>query len=117
MAALATAFTEFADNGDSRTYTTAGHTASKPKLVVQKRKVPTGNQTMAEFSASVVHGVEDADGAVMPSKVSLTVTSRYPVDADPTDLATVIAAALVILKDIVQSDEHTASVTSQGWVE
>lgn len=117
MAALATALTEFADNGDSRTYTTSGHSASKPKLVLQKRKVPTGNQTMAEFSASVIHGVDDADGAVLPQKIGLTVTGRYPVNGDPSDLATELAAALVILQDVVQSDEFEASLTSQNWVE
>lgn len=117
MGALVTAFTEFADNGDSRTYTTSGHSASKPKLVIQKRKVPTGNLTMAEYSVGVVHGVNDADGAVMSQKVSHTVVSRYPINADPTDLASVIAASLVIIKDVVQSDEWTAAVSSQAWTE
>lgn len=117
MAALATTLTEFSDNGDSRTYTTSGHTATKPKLVLEKRKVPVGNQTMAEFTCTVVHGVDDADGAVMPQRVSLSAAARYPVDADPTDLATEIAAAFVILQDIVQSDEFEAAITSQNWVE
>jgi hypothetical protein len=117
MGALATALTEFADNGDSRTYTASGHTAQKPRLVIQKRKVPVGNQTMSEFSATVVYGTEDADGAVMPQKVSLGATARYPVNGDSSDLATQLAAALVILQDIVQSDEFTASITSQNWVE
>lgn len=113
MVALVTALTEFADNGNSRTYTTSGSTASKPKLVIQKRKVPTGNQSVAEFSCAVVHGTEDADGAVLPQKVSLTVEGRYPVDGDSAD----VAAALVILQDIVQSDEFEASLMSQNWVE
>lgn len=40
MAAMTTALTEFSTNGDSRTYTTSGHTVSNPKLVTQKRRVP-----------------------------------------------------------------------------
>jgi hypothetical protein len=117
MAALATTLTEFSDNGDSRTYTISGHTASKPKLVLEKRKVPVGNQTMSEFTCSVVYGTEDADGAVLPQKISLSASARYPVNGDSTELATDLAAAFVILQDIVQSDEFEASITSQNWVE
>lgn len=113
MAALATALTEFSDNGDSRTYTTAGSTAAKPKLVIQKRIVPVGNKTVAELSVSVVHGTEDPDGLVLPQKVSMVATVRYPIDGDAAD----IAAALVIFRDVVQSDEFGASITSQNWVE
>lgn len=117
MAALATALTEFSDNGDSRTYTIPGHTVTKPRLCIQKRKVPVGNQVMAEFSASIVYGVLAGDGSVAPEKVSQGVAVRYPVTADPTDLATQNAAALVVLRDFVASDEFGAAVTSQAWVE
>lgn len=118
MASLAATLTEFSDSGNSRTYTASGHTAVKPKLVVQKRTVPTGNQTMSEYSGTVVFGVNDPDGGVAPQKVSMGVTVRYPVLAvDGSDLATQIAAALVLLRDFVASDEFGASVTSQNWVE
>jgi hypothetical protein len=110
MAALATALTEFADNGNSRTYTTAGSVASKPKLVLQSRKVPVGNQVVAEFSATVSHGTEDADGLVLPQKVRLTATCAYNINGDSADLA----AALVIFRDIVASDEFEAALTSQN---
>lgn len=112
MAALATTLTEFADNGDSRTYYTSGHTASKPKLVLNKRKVPVGNQTVAEFSASVIHATEDPDGAVLPQKVSMQAVVRYPIDGDSAD----IAAVLAIFQDVVQSDEFASSVTTTGWM-
>lgn len=118
MASLSATLTEFADNGNSRTYTAASHTASKPKLVVQKRTVPTGNQTMSEFSGMVVFGVDDPDGGVAPQKVSMEAKVRYPVlGVDSGDLATQIAAALVLFRDFVASDEFGASVTSQNWVE
>lgn len=118
MASLSATLTEFADSGNSRTYTAASHTASKPKLVVQKRTVPTGNQTMTEFSGTVVFGVNDSDGGVAPQKVSMEAKVRYPVVAvDSSDLATQIAAALVLFRDFVASDEFGASVTSQNWVE
>lgn len=113
MAALATALTEFSDNGNSRTYTTSGSTASKPKLVLQTRKVPVGNQVVAEFQVSVSHGTEDSDGVILPQKVRLTAGAAYNVNGDSADLA----AALVIFRDVVQSDEFEASLTSQNWVE
>lgn len=118
MASLSATLTEFADNGNSRTYTSASHTASKPKLVVEKRTVPVGNQTIAEFSVAVVQAVNGADGGVAPQKVSMEAKVRYPtLDADSSDLATIIAACLVLLRDVVASDEFGASVTSQNWVE
>jgi len=118
MAALSAALTEFADNGNSRTYTSSGHAASKPKLVVQKRLVPVGNQTMAEFSATVVQAVNGADGGIAAQKVSYEVKVRYPtLDADATDLSSVQDACLVLLRDIVASDEMTASHKSQNWIE
>lgn len=117
MPALAATLTEFADNGDSRTYTTSGHTAVKPKVVVERRKVPLGGQTVAEFSATISQGVEDAEGMVMPAKVAYAASVRYPVDADPTDLAAIQAACLTLLRDIVASDEFGASTTSQNWFE
>lgn len=118
MAALAATLTEFADNGNSRTYTAAGHTAVKPILVIQKRTVPAGNQVMSDLSITVVQAVEDPDGGIAPQKVSMGVTVRYPtIGSDPTDLASVRAAALVLLRDIVASDEFGASVADQNWVE
>lgn len=112
MAGMSTVLTEFADNGDSRTCTTSGHTASKPKLVIQKRKVPVGNEAVAEYSFSVVHGTEDAEGLPLPQRVSFTATVRYPVAGDAAD----ISAALAIFKDAVAGDEFAASVTSQNWM-
>lgn len=112
MAAMSTSLTEFATLGDSRTYTTTGHSASRPKLVIQKRKVPVGNQTVAETSVAVIHATEDADGALLPSKVSVTYTIRYPVDSGDTALAN----ALTIAKDLVASDEMAATALSLNFL-
>lgn len=113
MAALATTLTEFSTNGDSRTYTTTGHSASLPKLVIQKRRVPAGNNSTAESTYSVVHGTVDADGLVLASKVAMTVTVKYPVNTGDS----AVANALAILRDVVQSDEFGASVTTQNFLE
>lgn len=113
MTAMTTVLKEFADNGDSRTYTTAGHTSAKAKIVLNKRRVPSGAQTIAEYTVAVVHGTENSDGLVLPQKVSLTVTARYPIDGD---IDTDLAAALVIFRDLVAGDEFEAAVTSQNWL-
>jgi hypothetical protein len=112
MAALATTLTEFSSLGDSRTWTVSGHSVAKPKLVIQKRKVPTGNQTVAEVKCSVIYGTEDSDGAMLPSKVVYDVIARYPVSSGDT----AIADALVVFRDVVQSTEFGTAVTSQNFL-
>lgn len=112
MAAMSTALTEFATNGDSKTWTTSGHTASLPKLVIQKRRVPAGNQTVAETVISVVQAGVDSGSAVLPSKVSMSVTIRYPVAIT----GTTVADVKTILRDIVAGDEFAASITSQNFL-
>jgi hypothetical protein len=77
-----------------------------------------GNQTIAEFSVAVIQAVDGADGGIAPQKVSMEAKVRYPtLDADSSDFATIIAAVLVLFRDVVASDEFGTSVTSQNWVE
>lgn len=112
MAAMLTSLTEFSDNGNSRTSTTTGHVATKPKLVIQKRKVPTGNQTVLEDDVNVVHGAEDSDGVVLPQKVSFHVVCRRSVNAISTD----VDAALAVFRDVVAGDEFGNMVSTQEWL-
>jgi len=112
MAAMTTALTEFSTLGDSRTYTTSGHTTSKPKIVVQKRKVPSGNQVMSEVSVAVIHATEDDASLILPQKVNMTVTVRSPINGQSTD----VDAALVILRDIIAGDEFANSVGTQEFL-
>lgn len=112
MGALATTLKDFTDNGDSRTFALATHTAAQPRLVIQKRKVPTGNRVVAEISASVIYGTEDDDGAVLAEKIGFTMSGRYPIDGQSTD----IDAAWAVFQDVVQSDEMTAALQTQFWL-
>jgi len=112
MAAMTTVLKPFSENGNSRTTTTSGHTAAMPKLVIEKRRVPEGNQTMIEYEARVIHATEDDDGAVLAQKVSLGLMVRYPVSGQAAD----VAAALVILRDICAGDEFENSVSTQEWL-
>jgi hypothetical protein len=112
MAVMTTTLTEFSSNGNSRTTTLDGHTAISPRLVIEKRKVPEGNQTMVEYSCKVVYATEDADGAVLSNKVSFEALVRYPLLGDSAD----VTAALAIFADIVNGDEFANSVSTQEWL-
>lgn len=112
MPSMATTLTEFSDQANSRTFTTAGHTPLLPRLVIQKRKVPQSSSSVAETTISVVHGTSDSEGAPISSKTSFEVKVRQPVNGDSSDLA----AALVILRDIIASDEFANAVNTQEYL-
>jgi hypothetical protein len=112
MAAMSTSLTEFSTSGDSRTFTTTGHSYASTKVVVQKRKVPVGSQPVAENSIAVVHSTEDDDGLVLPSKVNFTVTVRVPINGQASD----VSAALAIFRDIIAGDEFGNTVDTQEFL-
>lgn len=112
MALRVTALTDFADNGNSKTFTYGTHTAAEPKLVIQKRKVPTGNATTQETSVAVIAATKNAAGDVLPSKVVFEVIHRSPIDG----LAADVTAALGIIRDIIAGDEYTNAVSTQEWI-
>lgn len=112
MPAMATVLTEFSDAGNSRTSTLAGHTALKPRIVIQKRKVAVDDASSPEDHISVVYGTVDAAGAILPGKIAFEVSLRRPV----LGLAADVTAALAVFRDIVASDEFTAVTTTQNWL-
>lgn len=112
MAGMTTALVEFSTNGNSRTSTTPGHTALLPKLVIEKRRVPEGNQVVAEYSVRVVHATKDASDAILKEKVSFETTVRYPLQGAAAD----VTNALTIFRDIIMGDEFASSVITQGWL-
>ncbi len=109
---MTTALTEFADNGNSRTYTYTGHIASEPRLVLQKRRVPSGNQTVVEDTITVLSSTEDSAGEILSSNVTFTVTVARP----KSGLAADVTAALAIFRDVVAGDEFTNTVNTQEWL-
>lgn len=112
MAAMTTVLTEFSQNGNSRTSTYAGHTAVEPRLVIEKRRVPEGNQTTLSYSAKVVSSTADVDGAILKEKVIFEASVQYPLSGASAD----VAAALAIFRDIVAGDEFGNSVITQNWL-
>jgi hypothetical protein len=112
MAAMTTALTEFADNGNSRTYTYTGHTATEPRLVIQRRKVATSQSSVIEDVVSVISSTEDANGDLLTSKVSFEMKLRRPADGIAGD----VTAALAVIRDIIANDEYTNTVSTQEWL-
>lgn len=109
MGAMSTVLTEFSDNGNSRTYTYTGHTVGDPRLVLQKRRVPSGNQVIAEDVITVLSGQVDGNGDPLPERVSFSATVRRPISGD----SSVVSAALAVFRDIIAGDEFANTVNTQ----
>jgi len=112
MAGMSTVLTEFATNGNSRTSTTTGHTAQRPKLVIERRVVAEGKKTLAESQIKVVHATVDAEGLLLREKVAFEVNVKTPIAGQASD----VTAALAIFRDLVASDEFGTTVTTQNWL-
>jgi len=107
---MASFTTVLADNGNTANtwnwVVSANHSTLKPFLVLQKRKIPTGNQVMAEDTLSVLTATTDAEGVVLSQRVLHTYTCRRPVTGDDDD----VTASLAVFRDLINSDEVTAMV-------
>jgi len=102
MAAMTTVLKKYSDNGNSWKYTIpASHTASKPRMVLQRRREPTGNQVMLELSTTVMYGTTDALGLILPQKASFEVITRRPINGTLSDFT----AAWATFADIIVGDE------------
>ena len=113
MASFLTTITEFSDKENNRTYMVSGHTVAKPKLVIQKRKVAATTTANSESRLMVVYGTEDSAAEPLSSKVVFDAGVRSPANG----LAADVTAALAVFRDFVASDEFTAMVTSQAYVQ
>jgi hypothetical protein len=113
MPAITTVLTEYSDNGNSRTYSVAGHTAVQPFLVVEKRVAPASADGSTELSFRIVKGTTDTDGAVIAARQSAEVIVRRPYQGDADDAT----AVFNLLKEIVASDEFAASVGTLNFFE
>lgn len=112
MAAMSTNLTEFSDKENNRTYVITGHTVTMPRVIIQKRKVPSTSAAQGESKVDVVFGTKDAQNMPLASKVVFSASVRYPANSDPTD----VSAALAVFRDLVNSDEFTLMVGSQVYL-
>jgi len=112
MAAQTTALTEFSDNGNSRVYTLASHSVGKSELVIQKRKVPSGNQVVSQDEIFVQLATVDSAGVSIPQKVGFAVTVTRPLGHAAAD----VTSALAVFRDIIAGDEFGNTVLTQEWL-
>jgi len=112
MAAQITALTEFSDNGNSRVFTLTNHTVLKPLLVIQKRKVPSGNKVVVQDDITVSYATADVTGAVLPQRVAFNITVTRPLGHDAAD----VASALATVRDIIAGDEFENTVLTQEYL-
>jgi hypothetical protein len=112
MAAMSTSMSEFSDSENRRTWAVTGHTTTKPKLVIQKRKTATSTSGVNEDDIQVVFGTVDGAGLPLQSKAVFTANFRRPVNGASADNT----AALAVIRDIVASDEFAAVVTGQVYL-
>lgn len=114
MAAMTTALTHYSNKENSRTYVTSGHTVTRPKLVIQKRKVASSNTGVQTDIISVLHGTVDEEGLPISSKVAFEVEVRRPVNIGSTE--TDVTDALAIFRDIVAGDEFGTVVNGSYYL-
>lgn len=114
MAGMTTVLTEFSDKENVRTFTISGHSAVRPRLVIQKRSIPASAAGVAESVVQVLRGTVDSDGTPINSKVLFEAKVRYPANIGSSE--TDIASALATFRDIVAGDEFASTVTTQGYL-
>lgn len=112
MSAMTTVMTEYSDETNQRTYAVSGHTVAKPKLLIQKRKIGNVGGASSTDTVSIVFGAQDSAGIYLPGRIAFDVTVRRPVEAVAAD----VSAALLVLKDVVQSDEFANMVNTQNYL-
>lgn len=112
MTAMVTTLSEFADSGDTRTFTAPGHSVLQSYTVVQKRKVANTSQEAATDSLRVVRGAFDASGNALAVKTSFEVVIRRSPIVDATDLSEVKA----LFREIIASSEFDSVVDGQLWL-
>lgn len=109
MPSMTTTLTELGDSGiNSRTYTLTGHSVNDTRIVISKWKNPGSIDGSAEYNFQVVYSTEDSNGDPTKGNVNFSVTCRSPKNGVSADRD----AALVILRDIVASDEFANSVAT-----
>lgn len=113
MSAMTTTLTEYADNGDVRTYVAPGHSTLKPALVIQKRRIAPVVNGAAEDSIKVVQGTLDAAGVPHPVKDSVEIVVRR----SPSGVSADLTAAITLARDIINSSNFDAVVSGQTWLQ
>lgn len=111
MAVITTVLTEYSSGNDSVVYALPGHTVSKPKLVIQKRKPLTGNKVVAESHTTLMTAAVNAAGDVLPARLAIDTTCRLPAGTVEAD----VDALITLHREQVASDEFARFFKAQLW--
>lgn len=109
MASFTTPLEMYSSNGDSVTYILNDHTAQKPSLVIQSRKVANSASGNIETRVAVVRGTLDSEGALIPSRAMIDISGKYPKHGDFADVQACLATAI----DLISSDEFLEALQKQ----
>lgn len=112
MAAMSTSLVEFSDRENVRTWTYTGHSVSSPRLLIQKRRVPSAADGKFETTFSVVNGIADEGGVPLTSRLAFDLVVRGPANG----AAATVTAALAVFRDMVNSDEFAGAVSTQNYL-
>lgn len=112
MAVITTALVEFSDEKDKRTFVLPGHTALKPQMLIQSRRVAASPLASAHNRFQVVYGTVDSAGLPVSGRVAFDLDVRFPASGVAADQT----AALAFFRELVASDEFAAAVTGQLYV-
>lgn len=112
MPSMTSPLVTFSDNGNSRTFTTTGHTLKKPKVLKQSRVVPQGASVIATNQFAGTFGTEDDDGIALKERDSFNLTVRTAINGQTTDATALVA----LLKDLVNSDEFADALETQNFI-
>jgi len=113
MAVMTITLSEYADNGNSRTFAKSGHSFETSRLVVQSRKQPLGNITVGTTDTNVKFTTVNSDGDLLAALINLGVSSRIPRDAVEAD----VDEAITLLRDFVAADEFPAMVKAGTYID
>lgn len=112
MATIAIPLVEFNDVDNKRTYSLATHSATKPSLLIQSRKVASASKSTSETTLQVVQATVDPLAIPLAQKISLSAVIRYPNNGANADLDLAIAN----FRAVVISDEFVSAIKAQTYI-
>lgn len=112
MAAIVTVLKNHEERGSTRVFTTPTHSVASPQMVKQSHRTPVGDQMVATDNIEVRYAVADVAGSSLPTDVIFSVSVRR----DKRSAAATVAAAKVLFREIVASDEFDAIVDAQAFI-
>jgi hypothetical protein len=114
MAAMVTSLIPYNEALNVKEWILDSHTALTPRKVIQKRRVPNGNQSVIEDTITLSAEAVDAEGVVLPQRCSIEIKVRRPKQHMGTQLTTVL---MPLARDFVSADEFEAVISKSLYLD